>query len=85
MSGYLLGGIYFMQYPRQQLTRIIRTNIFCSANLLAMQARIPCPNGKTKYGLTFELNPLSTPLSHRSGINCSGLTKLLCKRHATKF
>lgn len=50
-----------------------------------MHDRIPCPNGKTRYGFIWVLNSFSPPLSHRSGINSSGLTKLLSKRHATKF
>lgn len=68
------------------LTRIISTSIFCSANLRAIQDRIPWPNGNTKYGFVDDLVDVpSRDFTQRSGINFSGDSKCLSKRHEMKF
>lgn len=67
------------------LTRSIKTSIFCSAKRLAMQDLMPWLNGSTKYGLMDLFALAFADFIQRSGMNLSGESKCLAKRHDMKF
>lgn len=64
------------------LTLIISTIILCSASLRAIQARIPWPNGNTRYGLMSARLALRV---QRSGKNDSQALKYFGNRQAIIF
>ena len=76
-----LSPIHLISYFLKSLIK--STNIFCSANLLAMQARMPWLKGRTRYGLIFGFWP--SVFSQRSGINSSGFSKYFSDLHEMKF